>query len=113
MRARNPRRNDATVQENRRAGGIWLRGLRLQAGLSQRQLAERVGAEYYTFISQLENGRGRIPPERYEEWARALGVDASDFVFNLMRHYDPLTFGLLFGSDRERARDADRFEIIA
>jgi transcriptional regulator with XRE-family HTH domain len=70
--------------------------LREKAGLSQRQLAARLDIEYYTFISQLENGRGRIPPDRYEDWAEALKVDVKDFTRELMRYYDPVTFRILF-----------------
>ncbi|KQQ27122.1 Cro/Cl family transcriptional regulator [Methylobacterium sp. Leaf123] len=84
------------VQELRREGGRFLKELREKQGLSQRQLASLVGAEYYTFISQLETGRGRVPPDRYRLWADALGVDAKDFVKSLMRFYDPLTFDILF-----------------
>ena len=62
----NPQRRTSTeVQELRRDGGRWLKELREKAGVSQRELAAAVGAEYYTFISQLETGRGRIPPDRY------------------------------------------------
>lgn len=94
----NPQRRSATdVQDLRREGGRWLRELRDRAGLSQRDLATLVGAEYYTFISQLETGRGRIPPDRYAQWAQALGVDVRDFVRDLMRYYDPLTHDILFG----------------
>lgn len=88
--------NNPAVQDRRKDGGLWLRELRIAAGLSQRQLAQKVGADYYTFISQLENGRGRVPPNRYEDWARALNIPADVFVFNLMRFYDPFTFGILF-----------------
>ena len=91
------KRSDLEVQELRRAGGQWLRELREQRGLSQRQLAKLVGAEYYTFISQLETGRGRVPPDRYRVWAAALGVDAAVFVRELLRFYDPVTFEILFG----------------
>jgi transcriptional regulator with XRE-family HTH domain len=91
------RRSAADVQDLRREGGRWLKELREHAGLSQRELATRVGAEYYTFISQLETGRGRVPPDRYTQWAEALGVDARDFVRDLMRYYDPLTHNILFG----------------
>jgi len=45
----------------RREAGIWLKELREARGLSQRDLANLVGVEYYTFISQIESGRGRIP----------------------------------------------------
>ena len=91
------KRVDADVQELRRSGGQWLRELREKRGLSQRQMAKLVGAEHYTFISQLETGRGRVPPDRYRTWATALGVDATLFVRELLRFYDPVTFDILFG----------------
>lgn len=84
------------MQVLRRAAGRWLKQKREEAGLSQRQLADILGFEYYTFVSQLETGRGRIPPERYEYWAKALRIDPRDFVYTLMRYYDPITFSLLF-----------------
>ena len=93
----NPQRLNATeVQDLRREGGRWLKGLRERAGLSQRQLANKVGTEHYTFISQLETGRGRIPPDRYLEWASALGVAAKPFVQEVLRYYDPITYEILF-----------------
>ncbi|HYD38514.1 MAG TPA: helix-turn-helix transcriptional regulator [Allosphingosinicella sp.] len=90
------RRSAADVQDLRREGGRWLKELREGAGLSQRQLAAKVGADYYTFISQLETGRGRIPPDRYREWAEALAVEPRDFVRELLRFYDPITYDILF-----------------
>jgi transcriptional regulator with XRE-family HTH domain len=82
----------------RRDAGHWLRELREARGLSQRQLAAQVGVEYYTFVSQLETGRGRIPPDRYRIWAEALGVSPRDFVVKLLRFYDPVTYAILFES---------------
>ena len=90
------RRTNSDVMEKRREGGRWLKELREKAGLSQRDLAPLVETEYYTFISQLENGRGRIPPDRYSLWAKALKVDPKPFVKDLMRYYDPVTFNILF-----------------
>lgn len=90
------RRSDMAVQSLRREAGCYLRELREGKGLSQRQLAELVGTEYYTFVSQLETGRGRIPPEKYEVWAKALDVPVQEFVYHLLRYYDPVTFRLLF-----------------
>jgi transcriptional regulator with XRE-family HTH domain len=80
----------------RREAGRWLKGLREAKGLSQRELARRLAIEYYTFISQIESGRGRIPPERYETWAAALDVDLRYFVRTLMSYYDPVTYRILF-----------------
>ena len=90
------RRSSSDVQDLRREGGRWLKTLRESAGLSQRQLAAKVDAEYYTFISQLETGRGRIPPDRYAEWAAALGVPIKEFVRGILRYYDPITHDILF-----------------
>ena len=84
------------VAELRKEAGRWLKELREARGLSQRNLAEKVGAEYYTFISQIEAGRGRIPPDRYLHWASALGVDPRHFVQTLLRYYDPVTYAILF-----------------
>jgi transcriptional regulator with XRE-family HTH domain len=89
------------AQDLRRRGGRWLRERRETAGLSQRQLAERVGVEYYTFISQLEAGHGRISPRRYRDWAAALGLEPEVFVTELLRYYDPITHEILFPSQRK------------
>ena len=81
----------ATKERLRKQAGRWLRELRENCGLSQRQLATRVGAEYYSVISQLEAGRGRIPPDRYLVWASALNVEPQEFVRILTSYYDPAT----------------------
>ncbi len=91
------RRADPDVQELRREGGVWLRGLREKCGLTQREMARLVGADHYTFISQLETGRGRVPPDRYRVWASALQVDPALFVKQSLRYYDPITYDILFG----------------
>jgi transcriptional regulator with XRE-family HTH domain len=87
------------MAELRREAGLWLRSLRKDAGLSQRALAEAVGLYYYTTITQIEAGKLRIQPDRYEAFARALGVaDTHAFIRQLMSYYDPVTHRALFGS---------------
>lgn len=83
----------------RREAGRWLKDKREEKKLSQRQLADLLGFEYYTFVSQLETGRGRIPPERYVDWANALGIEPRVFVKTLMRYYDSITFNILFSDE--------------
>jgi transcriptional regulator with XRE-family HTH domain len=99
MYSKLPRLSSSGVLVLRREAGRWLKELREARGLSQRKLADRVGTEYYTFISQLESGRGRIPPDRYVVWAEALGVEPRRFVQTLMRYYDPITYAILFEND--------------
>lgn len=84
------------AKEQRAALGVWLKELRESQKLSQRELADKLSLDYYTFISQLENGRGRIPVHRYAEWAEALGKDQRTFVRKLLSYYEPTTYKILF-----------------
>jgi len=98
----NPQKRTGTdTSELRREAGHWLREKREARGLSQRQVAELVGTDYYTFVSQLETGRGRIPPDKYNVWAKALGLEPRELVMALLPYYDPITFEILFHSDAE------------
>lgn len=84
------------ARQQRKRAGDWLKQLRAEAGLSQIALSERLGLKYYTFVSQVENGFGRVPTESMEAWARALGVDPSHFARRLLSFYDPELHRLLF-----------------
>ncbi len=92
--------------ELRRVLGCWLKGLREARGLSQRELAKKVGVEHYTIISQLESGFGRMPPGGHVVWANALGVTPWEFAGKLMRSYDPAIYRLLFDKEccKEKAQ---------
>lgn len=80
----------------RKQAGQWLKELRTRAGLSQIELAAILDFKYYTFISQVENGFGRVPTESLEAWARALGAEPSVFARELLSYYDPELYRLLF-----------------
>ena len=85
------------LSDRKHTMGAWLKQLREQAGLTQRDMAAALGLEYYTFISQLENGRGKIPSQRYSDWARVLKVDPRQFVKGLLMYTEPSTYSILFG----------------
>lgn len=87
------------ARQLRQEAGRWLRSRREACEMTQRDLAERVGLRYYTFISQIEGGHGRIPPDQYEAWALALGIEPCDFAKSMLRYYDPFTYRLLFPED--------------
>jgi transcriptional regulator with XRE-family HTH domain len=80
----------------RKQAGSWLKDLRGRAGLSQIQLAKILGLKYYTFVSQVENGFGRVPIESMEAWANALGVNPSHFAKHLIQFYEPELHRLLY-----------------
>jgi transcriptional regulator with XRE-family HTH domain len=85
------------AKQLRKQAGARLKELRKRAGLSQVELAQALGLKYYTFISQVENGFGRVPTESLEAWARTLGVDPSQFTRELLAYYEPELYRLLFG----------------
>ena len=91
-----PAKGDLGVNELRSAAGAWLRQLREARGLTQRELADLVGIRFYTFISALEAGRGRIAPGRYGDWAKALNMDPQSFARTLIRYYEPSIHNQLF-----------------
>ncbi|MDB5455014.1 MAG: HipB-family transcriptional regulator [Caulobacter sp.] len=95
----------------RRQAGRWLKATREMAGLTQAELAEKIGLRYYTFVSQVENGLGRVPIETQAAWAEAIGLDPGDFARILLRYYEPELYRLLFGAvedDETEAPTADR-----
>jgi transcriptional regulator with XRE-family HTH domain len=93
----------AETKQLRGRAGAWLRGLREAAGLTQVELAAKVGLRYYTFVSQVESGQGRVPIEAQGVWAAALGVDEGEFARTLLRYYEPELYRLLF-DPRARSR---------
>ncbi len=97
MVAANSRPDEDSRRDLRVHAGTWLRARREERNLSQRELAERVGALYYTFISQIESGRGRIPADRYAAWAEALEMEPKSFAICMLRFYEPTTYALIFG----------------
>lgn len=81
----------------RKRAGRFLKHCRNNAGLTQRELAELINIDYYTFISQLECGQGRVPPNLYEPLSKALGVNLTEFVKEMLKYYDPFTYHALYG----------------
>jgi transcriptional regulator with XRE-family HTH domain len=85
----------------RKDAGAWLKKLRKDAGVTQLDVARACGYEYVTFISQIESGKGRIPPDKYETFAKVYNADPKWFAENYLRFTDPYMFKLLFGSNKQ------------
>jgi transcriptional regulator with XRE-family HTH domain len=88
------------ARQLRKQAGDWLKQRRADAGLSQVELATRLGLKYYTFISQVENGFSRVPTETMEAWATQLGLDPAAFARHLLVYYEPELHRLLFGAEK-------------
>lgn len=100
MNSRTQRKKDTEfISALRKKAGLWLREKREAAGLSQRELAEKVGIEYYTFISQIESGRGKVPTDRYQNYANALDIPDREFATTMLRYNDPYIYDMIFGEE--------------
>lgn len=83
-------------KELRVKGGLFLQKLRVHAGLTQRELAMKLDLQYYTMVSQIENGSARIPPNLYVKYAKALNVEQQLFIQKILEYYDPYTHNAMF-----------------
>ena len=90
------------ARKKRIEAGAYIKNLRLahEPKMTQRELADKLKLAYYTFISQVETGAARVPPEDLIEWARALKVDPAEFAKKLLSYYDPHTYKAIFEGDR-------------
>ena len=75
--------------------GSHLRALRNERGLSQRQLAQKLGYKHHTLVAHVEAGLMKLPPEKLRAWADALQVPAPDMARHLLRMYEPEWVALL------------------
>ena len=98
----------AHIKVLRQQAGRWLKAAREEAGLTQAELAEKVGLRYYTFVSQVESGLGRLPIETQGAWAEALGLEPGEFARTLLRYYEPELYRLLFGGEALPQNRQDR-----
>src|SRR5437764_11597691 len=97
---RPPAKAAPDTKQLRKLAGDWLKLRRADAGLSQVDLAARLGLKYYTFISQVENGFSRVPTETMAAWASALGLEPAAFAKHLLLYYEPELYRLLFGTEK-------------
>jgi transcriptional regulator with XRE-family HTH domain len=89
-------KHPSSVKHRRKEAGLWLKGLREKAGLTQMDLAIRLGFKYYAFISQVETGFTRLPPQKIEAWASAVGADPPLFAKRLLSFYEPELHRVLY-----------------
>ena len=89
-------------------GGL-VRAAREKAGLTQKAVADAVGLNTYTMISQMELGYVTVPPALWVRLADALNMDRQDFVLRCLSAQMPEVYGSLFGNKgRQEVADALR-----
>lgn len=92
--------------------GRYIRDLRTRRGMTQADLAKALGMTFYTAISAIEVGRNTVPPERYLDFAKALGVNPKTFMKTVLRLTNPWAFAILF-TDQPEAETAVINAVIA
>lgn len=83
------------IRARKKAGGI-IKALRNRAGYTQRELAQKLSLDYYTFVSAVENGQSRVPAYMYHEMAGYLSVDPVAFSMYGTKIYDPTIWAALY-----------------
>ena len=77
-RASSPRKSNRVAnQERARQIGERIREIRLQRGLSQQDLVDRLGHSSRNWLSAIENGKQLISTALLDEVAQALNISAS------------------------------------
>ena len=71
--------------------GAWLKEQRLAAEITQRELAEQVGAPDASWIMEIESGRLSVPIACYEGYARAIGMPEAAFGARCEKVYRPVS----------------------
>lgn len=84
------------IEKNRDNLGSELKTHRTKEGYTQKALADALGLEYYTMISQMELGYISIPPSLWLPIAMTLHMNASTWVLRCLKEYQPEVYGALF-----------------
>ena len=72
------------LKSARVGAGAYIKAMRLQSKLSQRELAEKLNLPLYSFVSMIETGTTYVRPQALAAWAEALGVDPQEFERKLL-----------------------------
>jgi DNA-binding XRE family transcriptional regulator len=85
-------------QRNESVLGAALKEARTREGYSQKALADALGIEYYTMVSQMELGYMSIPPSLWTPIADKLRLDHADWVLRCLSEIMPEVYHALFGA---------------
>lgn len=78
--------------------GQYIKQSRIDAGLTQKQLADALGMEYYNTISQVENDRINLPPTHWRNAANAMNLNVQEFILKCLNLMQPDMRHAVFGT---------------
>lgn len=83
-------------QRNSDTLGSLIKSARGRVGFTQKELADAIGLEYYTMISQIELGYVTVPPALWAPLANALRLDKEEWVLLCLSEVQPEVYSALF-----------------
>ncbi|MGM0661552.1 MAG: helix-turn-helix domain-containing protein [Pseudomonadota bacterium] len=89
-------------QKNKDNLGTAIKDARIKEGYTQKALADALGLEYYTMISQMELGYISIPATLWVPLADTLRMDRAEWATRCVSEYFPEVYVALFDK-RSRA----------
>lgn len=90
--------SDRRKERNRDSLGQVLKDARVKQGYTQKALADALGLEYYTMISQMELGYISIPATLWLNIARVLQMETYRWVLLCLNEYQPDVYRALFNN---------------
>jgi len=83
---------------NKEIVGFWLKEKRLEMGLTQQEMLDRIGSDaWWSTWSAIERGERNLPPQLWSTVAKALSMDQQEFARILLRYTNPWAYGMIFG----------------
>ncbi len=89
-------------EKNKNNLGKRLKDARTAAGFTQKAMADELGIEYYTMVSQMELGYISIPATLWGPIADVLKMDKSEWVLLCLIEYQPELYRALFQNRSRR-----------
>lgn len=90
------RTNTEESKKRREEIGAFLKKRRNDLNLTQKYMGQQLALDYYTYISQMEAGKTRVPSEMIEGLAKVLKLDCSAFSKLLLAYYDPAFYKAIY-----------------
>ena len=87
----------AKEKAERRLFSKTMANLRVNYGATQKEVADSAGLPYFTTVSQFEASAVKLPFDRVEGYARAMGLDPLRLARTALRVYEPELFKIVFG----------------
>jgi DNA-binding XRE family transcriptional regulator len=85
------------IRSNRDTLGTRVRDARTQKGITQRELAELIGVQYSSMISQIELGYISLPASLWIPVSETLSLNRCDWILDCLSEIQPQIFRCIFG----------------